>query len=558
MTILADKIAAGRAAIDAENERLQLERLLPPAVYIYDGHQRLQHVLLDVQSAEVIDVENDTGAVTVVFDSQHPVADWVRDKKGRIARGEGANIHVEYRHAGTRISGRLDESGLLPVDGGRQVQLTCLGEYENLRYIPVWSNPILPAIFQFPRIFLLAGPAIWVLKTALFVNLWRIYSSIWQIPNDPMNPMSWLLGGLDQSTWDVVIKPTTLLEDLNAGTVWCLASSRFRTWADMAKTILEDAELTVTTVRWRAGDPEPWPGAIVKDGALIVDIVDNSRHREGTAFGGTIFDGLTRGMREAVGDLIEDTEILLTGDPQGIGALWDDMFTTAPGYPTIHVPDDGDESVTIRERPARGGMITMGGQSAPGVNEGISAGVQAGVDLITSNLSINGYGVGPQGGAVDTLLKPFYTDVAFAFMSSNLPLRNAKSGSSRFYELILDLPGKAYTLSSVMAFRAAIRASQESTAVEAKFPAGGPYLIGQPGHGHAWTGQPVSFQVPDDIQGGIEVQRIKKLSSRWDDKTEAGDWDVVLGAKADTDPWEVFAGRIREIAEAAKDLGAWG
>ncbi|UQE73835.1 hypothetical protein MYK68_13960 [Gordonia sp. PP30] len=557
MTALADQLAAGRAAIDAENQRLAFERMLPPTVYLYDGHQRLTHVLLDVTSVEWEDIENDVGSLVVTIDETHPAADWIRDTDGRIARGEGENVHVEYRYAGTRISGRVDENGLVPDAGGHLVTLTCLGEYENLK-IPVWSNPVLPAWFQFPRVFLLAGPAIWCLKTTLMLQLLRINSSAWQIPNDPMNPMSWLVGGLDMSTWDVVVKPTTLLEDLDAGTVWCLVNSRFRNWTDLAAPILDDAELTVVTYRWRAGDPEPWPGAVIGDGALVVDIVDNSRHREGAANGGTVFDGLTRTMREAVGDLIEDTEILLTGAPQGIGAAWDDMFTTAPGYPSIHIPDDGDGRVTVRRRPAKGGIITMGGQSAPGVNEGISAGVQAGVDLLTSNLNINGYGVGPQGGAVDTLLSPFYSDVVAAFMSSNLPIRNARTGSSRLYEIMLDLPGKAYTLSSVMAFRAAIRETRGGPTIDCDFPSSGPWLLGQPRHGHAWTGQPVSFEVPGDRSGKVEVQRIKRVSGKWDDKTSPDDLSATCGARADRDPFETIAGRIRDLAEAAKDLGVWG
>ncbi|WP_139180002.1 hypothetical protein [Gordonia westfalica] len=69
--------------------------------------------------------------------------------------------------------------------GQRMLHVTFLTDYENLKWIDVWSNPFLPAIFQFPRIFLLAGPSIWVLKTALLLQLWRINSSIWQIPDDP-------------------------------------------------------------------------------------------------------------------------------------------------------------------------------------------------------------------------------------------------------------------------------------------------------------------------------------------------------------------------------------
>lgn len=555
-TTLAEQISTGRAAIDAEAERLEFEQMLPPAVYLYDGHQRLQHVLLDVVEVEVEEAENDVASITVTIDDDHPAADWLRDRDGRVARGEGEHVHVEYRHAGTRVSGRVDENGLAPSNVGHGlVTLTCLGEYQNLK-IPVWSNPFLPAIFQFPRIFLLAGPAIWTLKTTLFLQLLRINSSIWQVPDDPMNPLTWL-DGLDMSNWDIVVKPTTLLEDLAAGTVWTLFVSRFGLWTERAAPVLDDAELTVVTWRHREGDPEPWPGARVKPGALIVDIVDNSRHREGRANKGSIFDGMTRTVRESIGELLEDTERLLLGEPVGLGQWWNQMFTTAPGYPTVHVPADGYNDPTVKRRPPGATILTMGGASAPGFNETIGAGIQAVGDLVTSNIQIFGFGIGPQGGAINTLLEPFYTDVVAAFVSVKLPARIATVGSSREHEAFADLPGKAYTLSSLLALRTAVRASQGGVTVVAKFPSDSPYVIGQPGHGHAWIGDPVSFEIPADINGGIEVQRIRRVKTKWSASDDFREWEAELGAQPDLDPFEVIADRIRNVAEAAKEIGAW-
>lgn len=90
---------------------------------------------------------------------------------------------------------------------------------------------------------------------------------------------------------------------------------------------MKDAELSVVTRRYRAAvDPEPWPGADIKDGALIVDIVDKSGHMEGAANGGSIFDGLTRTVREIVGDMIEDTETELLGEPSWPSQFYSDML----------------------------------------------------------------------------------------------------------------------------------------------------------------------------------------------------------------------------------------
>ncbi|MGC4964237.1 hypothetical protein [Gordonia sp. DT101] len=559
-TPLADKCASINRAVQAQADLLELEQLMPPAVYIYDGHQRLQHVVMDPMTASAEEIENDVGSVTVSVPADHPAGEWLLDEAGRVERGEGANVHIEYRSGGSRVSGRAELISSATLDTGEDVvQVNALGEFDNLRNVRVWSNPWLPAQFQFPRIFLLAGPSIWVLKTALFVNLLRLYSSAWQIPDDPMNPLTWL-DGLDQSNWDIVIKPTSLLEDMAAGTVWCVLASRFGSWAERAADILTDGELTVTATRWRTGDPEPWPGAVVKDGALVVDIIDNSRHREGTANGGTVFDGLTRTMRESVGDLIEDVEIAATATPDSsVAEIWRSMFETAPGWPTIHIPADGGANPTVTRRTAGATTLTMGGQSAPGVNDTISATVQMVGDLATSNINVSGYGVGAQGGAIDALLKPLYTDTVLAWLSVKLVARQSRAGSSHLLESFIELPGKSYTISSLAALREAERETRGGESATVQFPPRSPYVIGQPGHGHAWVGSPVSFEVPGSTAREVHVERIKKVKAEYgpDANADGRFGAAEVGALDELDPFEKILARIRRLGEIAKDAGVW-
>lgn len=563
---LAEQTAAIFDDIDAQWDGLAAELELGPMVYIFDGNQQLQHVVFDPVEASAEADENAPDAVSVCVPEDHPAAQWMLDQEGRVARGEGINIHLEYRIGGTRVSGRVDpETGITSerLDTGEDVvRAAAIGEYKNLTMVRVWSNPWLPAIFQFPRLFILAGPAIWVLKTTLFVNLLRLFSSAWQVPNDPMNPMSWL-SGLDVSTWDIVVKPTTLLEDMANGTVWAVLASRFKSFTDVAAPILDDAELTIETYRWRTGDPEPWDGAFltgIKDGALVVDIVDHSRHREGAVNGGTIFDGMTRTARESVGDLIEDVETAFTGAPSAeVADMWRSVLCTAPGWPTIHIDADGDLRPKVTTRPPGAGTLTMGGQSAPGVNEAISATVQSVGDLVTSNININGYGIGPQGGAIDAVLKPLYTDTVAAWLSAHLIARTATTGSSHFLEDFIEIPGKCYTISALAALRAAERATRGGEVVEAAFPVDSPYVLGQRGHGHAWVGSPISFEVPGSRARAVHVERVKKVKALYNgDPANDGVFrEAEIGHKALADPFEVVLGRIRNVAEIASDAGVW-
>lgn len=553
---LLEQCEAILAATEAEELRLRRMQQTPPGLFIFDGNQHLQHLLLDCISVHVEDPENDTGQIELELPFSHPVAQWMHDDRGRMARGEGELFHIDVEHNGVRVTGRYESKKVKKdAKGQRTLHVVFLTDYENLKWVDLWSNPFLPAIFQFPRIFLLAGPAIWALKTSLFLNLLRIYSSLWQIPDDPMNPLSWL-DGLDMSNWDIVIKPTSFIEDVAAGTTWCLVMSRWQKWHDVSEMIMKDAELSVVTRRYRHGDPEPWPGANLKDGALVVDIVDKSGQMEGAANGGTWFDGFTRTIREIGADFIEDTQDELTGQPSWLTSQLADMFHTPKGYPLVHFPADSGIETEFTTTPAKGVIINCGGQSAPGVNEAISAGVQTIGDLVTSNLNINGYGIGAQGGAIDAVLKPFYTDTVAAWMSTKLVNRIAQSGSSHYLEYHLDLPGKAYTLSSVMAIRAGIVATDRKKTGTVKFDAAGPYVVGWPGSGHVYKGDRGSFEVTGDTTGDTHVQRAMKATFDWS-ATDFALWELEFGRKEDEDPIARLMKEISNMAKAASELGVW-
>ncbi|NKR24022.1 hypothetical protein GS479_01300 [Rhodococcus hoagii] len=542
--------AIWQATLDAEREDCEI-RNADPLIKLADGNQVIRYLLFDVQDLKFSEIENNTGQASFLLDVDHYVAAWIIDKDGRRARGEGANIHIDIEIAGVRWSGRAEppkvERG---TDGRRYVRLTFLHDYENLKWIDCWPNPFLPAIFQFPRMFILAGPAIWALKTALFVNLWRLNSSIWQIPDDPMNPSTWL-DGLDMSNWDIVVNPTTFFQDMAAGTPWCVFASRWGTWHDVAAPILADSELTVVCRRWRTGDPDPWLGADIKDGALVVDIVDKSGAMTGTSHGGTIFDGLFRTIQEFTADFLDTTESLLTGGPTS------DLFVPGRGtnkaWPHVYYPSDSPGSVetVFTDATSRGVIMNTGGHSMPGVNETISAGIQAIGDIVGNALFI-----GSIGGSIDTLLRPFYEDTVAAWVSVKLPQRIAEQGDSHYWEKTIESPGKAYTLSSLMVIRQAMWETRSYTSASMSIKAAEPYVIGWPGTGDFWVGDRIITDLGAELSDRVIVNRVSQIDYERPRGTR-GNWSVAVGPKEDEDPLVEMAARVANLKEIGKTLGVF-
>ena len=102
----------------------------------------------------------------------------------------------------------------------------------------------------------------------LIMNLVRLNASLWHLPNDPLDIKSWGGNRFDMDRWGIVVKPGSIAQDSSP---WTIVSSRFKFWHDMAESTLGDAQLMVECRRYLDGDPEPWPGANLRNGALVIE-----------------------------------------------------------------------------------------------------------------------------------------------------------------------------------------------------------------------------------------------------------------------------------------------
>src|SRR5690606_24830768 len=78
-------------------------------------------------------------------------------------------------------------------------------------------------------------------------------------------------------------------------------------WIDMSKDIIEDAQLSIQVRRFIEGeDEQPIAGETLRNGTLVVDIVDKSGYWTDTSNGGDPFLGLRRTFAQFAEDFIDD------------------------------------------------------------------------------------------------------------------------------------------------------------------------------------------------------------------------------------------------------------
>lgn len=422
-----------------------------------------------------------------------------------------------------------------------------------MKWYSVWSNPFLPCGFQFPRAFLLAGPVTWILRLSLFLQLWREHNPFLTWPDDPLDVGNWLTMGLDMSDWHMVVKPESFLHAVQSGVVWGVVTSRWQNYHDMAHYLLEDSELSVMCRRYLPGDPLPWAGAHLRYGTLVIDFVDKSGVLTGTSHGGNIFSGLVRTALEFADDFVDSTiDVVSDADTPS------DYFTigkrlTDPAKPYV-IFREGDSSPIQTSSwiysPTKGVQIEVGGHSAPGVNEAISATIQAIGDILGGLAQI-----GSLGGTIDTLLQPLYEDTILAWQAHKSNQRAANTGWDRLFSYFQEGAGKAFTIASLLVLRAGMWATKTVVSWRVQVSDGAPFMVGDNGIGHFFLDDRVGLVLKGDT--AIHMDRCRRLDLAWGPDAPP-EWNISIGDdRIWQDPAQRALGRIERLIGGLHDLGVW-
>ena len=556
-TALEAQCASAIAAVDARRTQMEFERLMAPEIQLWDGNINLQFAVRSENGYKWVDNENDTGPGTIEIDAVHPEAQWLWDIKGRKDRGEKIDVLVTVDYVGRRWSGFLDNVKMKTDDlGVSTVTANFLSDYEQFKSRDLWATPTTPAGFQPFKVFMLGGPTHWALGTALKLNLCRAHG--WPAGVNFFDPMA--DGAADYRNHPIVFKPLSYAQAVSQKVVTGLVLSRFKTFHEAAEAMLDDSDMTLRWRRYMPGDELPWPGARIKYGTLVVWFEDNTSELA-PLVSGSLMDGIGQLVRIFVSSLIEGIgggSLPIENSEQSITGLPDVPEYQEPGYLgtdprkpyvlfTADSPGLVSQEATIRL--ARYHRLTGGGHSMPGVNELISAAVQAIGDALAAIP-----GVPPLGGVADALLKPFYEDTILAFMTVYLVHRSQYLSDFSLYERWVEGADQAYTLSATMVMRAAVRETESKYAAQMEIIDGAPWWIGAPGHGHFDLGNRVLTQTRGDQSGRINAPRVKSLELSGE-RGKAPAFAIKLGSK---DPEDAFGRAMRQLQKLVSGMKMLG
>lgn len=239
----------------------------------------------------------------------HYIAMWLKNLPNDPALRKNVIITVDFYGGEKRWSGMLDRWEVKSKGGVKFLEVTFLDDLTFLQFLLCPPNPALPIpVFQFPRIFALAGPSVWTISMIIFINLLRTQSNLYQLPDDPFDFESWD-DTWDWSDWQAHIKAPTFLGD---NSLWTFISSRMNPVDSIIANTLDDAQLSIKYRRIVTDDGERYSPNIfvpnVKNCALVFEVVDNSNltTAEGTFLEGTVIDGMIRSVVQYGSGFVED------------------------------------------------------------------------------------------------------------------------------------------------------------------------------------------------------------------------------------------------------------
>lgn len=401
----------------------------------------------------------------------HYLAVWLKRLPNDTSLLKNVLITVDFYGTEKRWSGLLDKWTVKSKDGVKYLEVTFHDDLTQLQYLLCPPNPILPIpIFQFPRIFALAGPAKWCISAVILLNLLRVEGNLWTLPDDPFDFEQWT-DILDWSQWQVHIKCDPFL--LDDSSLWTFLSARMTAIDAMISDAMDDAQMTMQYRRIITDDGETTSGLLgigeneVKNGALVLEVVDNSNASalSGTFLQGTIIDGFVRSVITYGGGFVEDTfnevaddESLMPDEYYQSGWL-----ASMAAFPWLVVRDNEWTSIESSELswgPSKNVSVIVGGDNPAA--DAIAKLIIETTGNILSYFLLFGWSGG--GTMAADIIMPFIVGTIAAWLQWKNNGRAIELGWMHYWELLQQgAENNSWSLAALAALRGGFLAGQSET-----------------------------------------------------------------------------------------------
>lgn len=481
-----------------------------PVVKVWDKNWEFQSALVGEIDASVEERMFDTGEGNIKLLGNHKLRDWMVDELD-----EGEDVHITVEVPGKRWGGKALTITDNQTEGGLEyIEMTLLHDREHLKKIICYSNPLFAAEFQWPKIFMWAGPSVFGIKTLIFLNLMRRFAPLWALPENIFDPDSWL-ENIDPNNWPIVVKPGEFFGD---DSMWTVLTTRFGNLHDVITPTLKDAGLIVTCERWLPGDPQPMASHMhLTKPTLVLDVVDKSGVRGPS---GTVVDGLLKLGRTILEDGITDEiSVLPTGEAPA-GFSLPNSFFTDKDWPWVcwrngmRTGITGIQSWQMTIHKALAGAVVTGGRSPEWVNAGVKL-------LLNAALGYLGQAIGNPGLALG-IFDSQVEDVILAFHRVAHAVRQSTMGRGAYGEHWENTGGTGFSVSALQAIRIGLWKTRAYTSFKISVANGAPYWVGR----HFDLGDRVAAEVGKT--GRLYVDQVNSLKLSWS-RTQDPRWEISIG-----------------------------
>ena len=445
----------------------QSRRVPQPLIRIWDKEMRAIARVQIPETWSCEEIAHDNGMARIELVGRDN--EWIRDLilfKTRPA--EDLHITIDPDPAKpndwkNRWGGKVES--IIDVETAGKPTVTTITAVSNrihLRHIMLAAMPVLPHAVQIPKLFLWGGPCVTTCATAVFINLFRIFTlnGFWPLPRNLFDPMSWI-NNISPLGWPIQVMPVRPILDQSR---WVTIGARWQDAETILTPVMKDAGVICRAYTWLPGDPAPYSHVFGPDlGELLKPtracVILSFEDRSGvTGPTGTAVDGLINLFAATADDIFTETLFAVDGDGDGVtDPFIRKILAVAPKRPPFVYRDTGYGGTlakTTAVHKAKAITIITGGRSPGWVNQAISFAIRYGISQLAQTITLPGTATQiPGSEGLDNLYQGQLDDTMLAFMPFVDPVRSAMVGSYARNEHFEQPGGTAFTMSSVMTAR---------------------------------------------------------------------------------------------------------